>query len=223
MGVGVEDPGELLFDEPGEVEIGIGGFEKLEGGGGMDHIPQGREADQRDPFPVPAHRFIFPMNIFVTWIPPPQIFCAIIAGLGSGAPGIGYNSRMFFVNERGRNYGRPRSLSVVQLRKCFADERLSAVRFAALFGSRARGEVHEASDYDLAVLGDASLDRGWGIAAELWNRIGEVCGLNEWEMDLVDLSRASPTIKRSIAENFILLKGDERGFRKLLGEDSVLE
>jgi hypothetical protein len=60
VGVGVEDPGEFLLDEPGEVEIGIGAFEKLEGSGGVDHVAQGRKADEGDPFPVPAHRTTSP-------------------------------------------------------------------------------------------------------------------------------------------------------------------
>jgi predicted nucleotidyltransferase len=107
-------------------------------------------------------------------------------------------------------------VSFEALRECFRHKELDGVIYVVLFGSRARGTMHPRSDYDLAYVADASLNRGWGVAAELWRRVTECCGLPETDLDLVDLEQASPVLLDDIAEAFIMIKGERSGFLELL-------
>ncbi len=67
-----------------------------------------------------------------------------------------------------------------------------------LFGSQATGRVHSSSDIDIAVLGNHKIDR-LSIGAEL----EELFERND--LEVVDLSMASPTLMYVIVEDGILL------------------
>lgn len=62
------------------------------------------------------------------------------------------------------------------------------LRLLALFGSRARGDAHAASDWDLGFIGSATFDPD-GLLAAL------VAALGTDRIDLVDLSRAGAQLR----------------------------
>ena len=67
---------------------------------------------------------------------------------------------MFY--EKSRIYGTTKRLDIETLKKLFNDERLSFVKVALLFESRAERKEHLRSDYDFALLMDEKADDGWG-------------------------------------------------------------
>jgi predicted nucleotidyltransferase len=72
------------------------------------------------------------------------------------------------------------------------------LRLLVLFGSRARGEATARSDWDLAYLGDPSLDRE-GLLADL------VAAARTEAVDLVDLARASGLVRFRAARDAIVV------------------
>jgi len=68
------------------------------------------------------------------------------------------------------------------------------LRVLFLFGSRARGDVHPASDWDLAYLADDSLDVA-GLLGTL------ILALDTDRVDLVDLQRASGLLRYRVARD----------------------
>lgn len=90
------------------------------------------------------------------------------------------------------------------------------VRLGLLFGSRGRGETHEQSDTDVAVVfdgvepGDPEYnDALFGLSADL------AVGLGTDDVDVVDLRRAPPTLVRAAFDDGTLLAGDEDDAREL--------
>ena len=69
-----------------------------------------------------------------------------------------------------------------------------ALRLLLVHGSRARGEAHEGSDWDLAYLADPDLDAG-----ELHAAASEALGTSA--VDLVDLARASALLRFEAARS----------------------
>ena len=114
-----------------------------------------------------------------------------------------------------RKYGTTPSLSIEALRRGF--EMLSYVDAALLFGSRARGESKEKSDYDFALLMDTRSDEGWGMQSKAWMDLCRLFGLKEYDLDVVDLTAADDLMRQEIAESYILLKGRNDDIRRLLG------
>jgi predicted nucleotidyltransferase len=81
---------------------------------------------------------------------------------------------------------------------------------AYLFGSRARGDVREASDVDVAVYVDKTrtADQGFGLDAELADALTAACGVTA---DVVVLNRAPPLLyHRVLREGVRLLARDLR-------------
>ena len=83
--------------------------------------------------------------------------------------------------------------------------------FAVLVGSRADGTAHEDSDWDIAVLWTESSDWMATVRAHesLRREMALALGLSENRIDLIDLSRANLVMRASVAENGVVLKGDE--------------
>ena len=71
-----------------------------------------------------------------------------------------------------------------------------------LFGSRARGDARADSDYDLAIDHDAG-DAAWADFAMLLRETAPTLD----DLDLVDLRRASPDLRRRIEVEGIRLDG----------------
>ena len=106
-----------------------------------------------------------------------------------------------------RIHGRTKELSIDELRAKFASPQLSYIQTALLFGSRAVGNAHPQSDYDIAVRLDPDYPAPWGVLAQAWVDIGRVLDLADYDYDVIDLDHASNLIHESIEEGFILLKG----------------
>jgi len=83
--------------------------------------------------------------------------------------------------------------------------------FAVLVGSRADGTAHAESDWDIALLWEASTD--WmttvGAHESLRREIAQALGVTEEHIDLIDLSRANLTMRANVAENGKVLKGED--------------
>lgn len=119
-----------------------------------------------------------------------------------------------------RIYGKTKHIDTDILKEMFSDSRLAFVQMAALFGSRAQGKESMTSDYDLALVMRPDADEGWGASARAWDALCDVTGLSCEDIDVVDVLKASDAMKASIAEGYILLKGSEDEFSKLLRSDT---
>ena len=73
-----------------------------------------------------------------------------------------------------------------------------ALRVLVLLGSRARGDAHPRSDWDLGYLSDAGLDVG-ALVADLTSALGTD------DVDLVDLRRASALLRRDAGADGVLV------------------
>jgi len=77
-------------------------------------------------------------------------------------------------------------------------------RLLVLYGSRARGDAHDASDWDLGWLGAPELDAP-SLVTEL------VRLLDTEAIDLVDLARASGKLRFDVARDGVVLFEDRPG------------
>lgn len=91
---------------------------------------------------------------------------------------------------------------------------LSAVpelEFAVLIGSRAQGTAAATSDWDIALQWHPQAD--WlaliGTQENLRRRIADLLGTGSEDIDLIDLSRVNLTMRASVAEDGIVLKGED--------------
>jgi predicted nucleotidyltransferase len=76
--------------------------------------------------------------------------------------------------------------------------RRDGLRLLVVFGSRARGEAHERSDWDLGYLGEPGLDADRLLA-------DVVLTLGSDRVDLVDLARASALLRYRAARDGVVL------------------
>lgn len=110
---------------------------------------------------------------------------------------------------KNRLYGSTKNIPLDSLVKIFQDEKLSYIKLAILFGSRANNSQTVQSDYDFAILADNSQDYRWGALSKAYNDIGDILNLKEYDYDIVDMENANDLIKQSIRMNYIILKGEE--------------
>ncbi len=122
---------------------------------------------------------------------------------------------MFFKN---RYYGSTKNISIDNLKLLFQDKKLSYVKLAVLFGSRANDKQNSQSDYDIAILAEESIVYDWGILSKAYNDIGEILNLAEYDYDIVDLRKANNLIKNSIKQNYKILKGDDSELQRILAK-----
>lgn len=123
---------------------------------------------------------------------------------------------MHLFDEKSRRYGRTKLLSLEALQECFRDPELEGVEYAVLFGSRAAGSATARSDYDLAVY--ATGEYPWGIQSAVWDTLTRRCGVEDCDLDVVDLRRAGAALLGSVAEAYVMLKGEKDGFSRLLAQ-----
>lgn len=89
-------------------------------------------------------------------------------------------------------------------------DRLPYLKFLVLFGSRARGDAYDRSDWDFAVLCEeeerknAIADKDYGFL-EVHNAIEDYFGIGGERMDVVDVTRCSALIAHYIARDGQLL------------------
>jgi predicted nucleotidyltransferase len=82
--------------------------------------------------------------------------------------------------------------------------------FAALVGSRANGRAHADSDWDIALQWDHGLDL-WSLLANtetLRRELAITLQVPESSVDLIDLRRANLTMRASVAEEGLILHGE---------------
>lgn len=111
-------------------------------------------------------------------------------------------------------------------------EQVPYLQLLMLFGSRARGDSNKESDWDFAVLYDATLRKeyekeGWDWL-RIWKILEDVFDLPENEVDCVILNDCSDIVAHSVAHDGKLLyekeKGDFERFQKsALKTDSELK
>ena len=118
--------------------------------------------------------------------------------------------------DKDRIYGKTKDFTVEALKELFQDEKLNYLSVILLFGSRADGTAIRQSDYDFAVAGDSE-DAPFGIQAKSWIDISMLMDVSEYDIDVVDLARADKLLKSSIAEQYIVLKGEPDEVSRLLG------
>ena len=119
---------------------------------------------------------------------------------------------MFFKN---RHYGSTKNMDISRLKILFQDKKLSYIRLALLFGSRANNQQTSKSDYDIAILADDSLKYDWGLLSKAYNDIGDVLNLAEYDYDVVDLNKANSLMKNNIKQNHQIIKGDDNDFQRI--------
>jgi predicted nucleotidyltransferase len=112
-----------------------------------------------------------------------------------------------------RIFGKTKQLTIEELTKKINS--LEYIQIALLFGSRSRGDFTIQSDYDFAILTDEQYDTSWGHISKVWNELGDILGLAEYDYDIVDLDNANRAIIDSIKESYILLKGDRIELQRL--------
>ena len=82
------------------------------------------------------------------------------------------------------------------------------LKLLVLFGSRARGDNTEFSDWDFAALYDEDIRQqhaqGWK-GFELWNVLIHLLKVGDDDIDLVELQQCSPWIAHSIARDGVIL------------------
>jgi len=117
-----------------------------------------------------------------------------------------------------RVYGKTKQITIDELSKKINS--LEYIKIALLFGSRSRGDFTIQSDYDFAILTNKSYNTSWGNISQVWNDIGDILDLAEYDYDIVDLANANRAIIDSIKESYILLKGDEIELQRLFDKYS---
>jgi len=126
------------------------------------------------------------------------------------------------LNEFKRTYGKVRAISPEELKTAFAA--IQGITLAVLFGSRVgvkERQINPKSDYDFAVSLDKSTPADWGHIAQARLEIGKALHLADCDFDLIDLQIAPAGIKKSIGNNYLLLKGSEDELLNLLGQRST--
>ena len=95
-------------------------------------------------------------------------------------------------------------------------EQIPYLRLLVLFGSRARGDSEEFSDWDFALLFDEELRRqyepggGWHCYRS-WGVLQQILDLGDDEMDWIDLKNASDLLAHEIAQDGVVIYESEPG------------
>jgi predicted nucleotidyltransferase len=111
------------------------------------------------------------------------------------------------------------SLADLQQRALIIGDRIPYLKFLVLFGSRARGDAYERSDWDFAMLCDedarqtAIANKSYGFLA-VHNAIEDCFDIGGERMDVVDVTRCSVLIAHYIAAEGVVLYESEIGIFK---------
>ncbi len=123
------------------------------------------------------------------------------------------------MNFKKRVYGKTKEYTVEQLKELFSQDRLDYISFALLFGSRVESKYHTQSDYDFAIYPKDIKYDSWGIDAKLYNDIGDVLDLPEYDYDIINLKTVKSNILNSIKGKYIMLKGEDNEFQRLFNRN----
>jgi len=124
------------------------------------------------------------------------------------------------IHYKKRIYGKTKELTISELKEAFNKDKLSYIKLALLFGSRATNKATSKSDYDFAILTHSNIKASWGIDAKLWNDIPDILNLSEYDLDIINLSNASNAILNSIKKGYIILKGSEDELQRVFNSNS---
>ncbi|MFN8749404.1 MAG: type VII toxin-antitoxin system MntA family adenylyltransferase antitoxin [Pseudanabaena sp.] len=108
------------------------------------------------------------------------------------------------------------SLADLQQRALTVGDRLPYLKFLVLFGSRARGDAYERSDWDFAIFCDEEArqktiaDQPYGFLA-VHNAIEDCFEIGGEYMDVVDVTRCSALIAHYVADEGVVLYESEIG------------
>lgn len=85
------------------------------------------------------------------------------------------------------------------------------LEFAVLVGSRAQGAAHKDSDWDIALQWRPQTD--WliqiGMQESLRRSIADILAISPEDIDLIDLASANLTMRATVAEDGIVLQGED--------------
>ena len=103
----------------------------------------------------------------------------------------------------------PTQACLQALHLCLGAE--TQLEFAALVGSRATGQAHAASDWDIALQWSPKLDWLTVLAntETLRRKLALVLAVNPMAIDLIELRRANLAMRACVAEDGLLLHGGE--------------
>lgn len=89
-------------------------------------------------------------------------------------------------------------------------QRDNRILFSLLFGSQARGDASEQSDWDIAIwLTDNSNPfDNLGVIEDIRSAVAHCLELDQDHVDLVDLRRSALSINASIVEEGVVMSGD---------------
>lgn len=90
-------------------------------------------------------------------------------------------------------------------------EAIPDLELAVLLGSRAQGTATHQSDWDIAILWQKQLD-GWARLEHseiLKQQIADAIGIHKDQIDLIDIPLARLAMRAVIAEEGIVLKGED--------------
>jgi predicted nucleotidyltransferase len=116
-----------------------------------------------------------------------------------------------------RSIGRTNEVSLSKIKQTFKN--LPEVRVAVLFGSRVLGETNPQSDYDIAVLMKQPRTGLEDPFYTLYADLPVLLDIQECDLDLIDLRKADSTLKQSIRENYLIIKGHQDEISRLFAED----
>jgi len=108
------------------------------------------------------------------------------------------------------------SLEDLRQRALTIGDRIPYLKFLVLFGSRARDDAYERSDWDFAMLYDdeqrkiAIADKDYGFL-EMHNAIEDCFEIGGEYMDVVDLHKCSALIAHYVATEGVLLYESQKG------------
>lgn len=90
-------------------------------------------------------------------------------------------------------------------------EKEHELELAVLVGSQVDGRAHPESDWDIAIQWDRDMSflDNLGNTETLRRKLAKALELEESKIDLIDLPRAGLAMKALVAEEGILLKGEE--------------
>lgn len=81
---------------------------------------------------------------------------------------------------------------------------LESLKLAYLFGSRAREQANQQSDWDIAILTETPND-----SVTIWELAQQLASVLDSNVDLIDLSNASTVMRMQVVSDGVLLFGNE--------------
>jgi len=90
-------------------------------------------------------------------------------------------------------------------------------RYALIYGSFARGDERKGSDIDLLVVSEMKEDDLLALSRSLEKQTGREVNYILWNDNAFKKRRGNSLLRTILGEGFIMLVGDEDGFRKAAG------